>query len=414
MNEVRGFPSKRILAVLVTALAVALLAQTGVSFAQASKAEKPVVQKAAPLKLEKELVKKAELAAPPLKPAISPTTEVEIQRRFNELRSELLENRESRIEWWMGVMGIALTFFGVVVGIGGFFGVRIFREIVADARESAKEAKQIVADAQKSAEAADQVATDARKSAEDAKELVEEIKGYRDESEEVLGKINAQVVANDPEKVRQVTEDVRNNPRASLLSRAIVKAFSLQRQGKKEEAIEKWRGIANVVEENDKNLAARAWFSIGYLLDEQGEYEEAINAYSRSIDLSPNDATAYSNRGVVKSARLSQYDNAISDYNKAIQIRPDYSLAYLNRGVARIEMGQYEAAIVDCRNAILLEPDNVLAYYNLGGAKARLGRKDEAREDLMTALNLARAANDRNLVNEVESGLRDLDNQRDT
>ena len=166
--------------------------------------------------------------------------------------------------------------------------------------------------------------------------------------------------------------------------------------------------------EIDKKLSAGAWFSIGYLLDEQGEYEEAINAYSRSIDLSPNDATAYSNRGVVKSARLGRYDNAISDYNKAIQIRSDYALAYLNRGVARIEMGQYEAAIVDCRNAILLEPDNVLAYYNLGGAKARLGRKDEAREDLMTALNLARAANDRNLVNEVENGLLDLDNQRDT
>ena len=42
--------------------------------------------------------------------------------------------------------------------------------------------------------------------------------------------------------------------------------LDLQQQGKRKEAVEKWRAVANIVEEKDNALAARAWISSGYLV----------------------------------------------------------------------------------------------------------------------------------------------------
>ena len=42
---------------------------------------------------------------------------------------------------------------------------------------------------------------------------------------------------------------------------------------------------------------------------------------------------------------LGQYKAAIDDYKKAIDLKPDYAEAYINRGGAKAEWGQYTAAI---------------------------------------------------------------------
>ena len=72
-------------------------------------------------------------------------------------------------------------------------------------------------------------------------------------------------------------------------------------------------------------------------------------------------------------------------------------------------LGRYAAAITDLDEAIRLQPDDAAAYSNRGHAKVNLGLKDEARKDFETALELARNANNANLVAKVEQLLRDLD-----
>ena len=42
------------------------------------------------------------------------------------------------------------------------------------------------------------------------------------------------------------------------------------------------------------------------------QYEEAIEDYSKAIDLDPNHSNAYNNRGVVKH-KLGNYEKAIED-----------------------------------------------------------------------------------------------------
>ena len=61
------------------------------------------------------------------------------------------------------------------------------------------------------------------------------------------------------------------------------------------------------------------------------QIDEALKAYSRVIDLDPNDAAAYNNRGVTYHGK-GKLDLAVKDYNIAIKLNPDDANAYSNRG----------------------------------------------------------------------------------
>ena len=393
------------------------------------------------------------------RPTVPALVEVELQRRFNELRRELLDDRASYIDRWLSVITIVLTFFGIVAVVGGYIGFRRFREIEIEAKNSVETVTGL---------------------AEAAKRHVEEIEKNRDQSAEMVRGMSAQTAADDPEEAKQAIENVRENPEASLIDKAIAHAISLYQQGNRDEAIEKWRAVALIAEESDNDLAATAWASVGYLLlnkDPEASisannrairlkpdyaeayynrgvskgtlerYDDAIDDYDETIRLKPDYAEAYNNRGISKAA-LERYDDAIDDYDETIRLRPDSAEAYNNRGNTKVALGQHNDAIDDYDETIRLEPDSAKAYYNRGNAKAALerrddaiadydeaihlkpdlaqayknrgiakatlGLKDEARRDIETALDLARKASNVNLVTEVEQSLRDLDDAGDS
>ena len=351
--------------------------------------------------------------------AIPAAVEVEIQSRFNELRRELLDNRAETIDWWLAVVAIVLTFFGIVVAIAGFLGFSRFREIETEAKSSVK------------------IVTDY---AEAAERHVKEIEKNKDKSDKIVQGMNAQTAADDPEKASQAVANVRENPRASLIDKAIAHAISLQQEGKRNDAIKKWRAIAHVAEGTDNEFAAAAWFSYGYLLQNENP-EDAILAYDQAIRLKPDLAEAYTNRGNVK-VSLERHDDAIADYDEAIRLKPDDDKTYSNRGVSKTELKRYDDAMADHDEAIRRNPNNVMAYnnrgitkaglrlyddaiadhdeairlkpdfaeayYNRGIAKNALGLKDEARKDFETALELARNTNNANIVAKAEERLRNL------
>jgi tetratricopeptide (TPR) repeat protein len=68
--------------------------------------------------------------------------------------------------------------------------------------------------------------------------------------------------------------------------------------------------------------------------------------FDRAIQLNPNDARAYNDRGMARS-KLGDNRGAIADYNEAVRINPNYDKAYYNRGNAHSELGDWQGAIVD-------------------------------------------------------------------
>ncbi|MDD3552941.1 MAG: tetratricopeptide repeat protein [Deltaproteobacteria bacterium] len=92
-------------------------------------------------------------------------------------------------------------------------------------------------------------------------------------------------------------------------------------------------------------------------IKQQREYEEELRRVDRTIEdcskaiqLNPNDADAYNNRGDAY-AHKGQYDRTIKDCDKAIQLNPNLAAAYYNRGLAYKHKGQYDKAISDFQTA---------------------------------------------------------------
>ena len=108
---------------------------------------------------------------------------------------------------------------------------------------------------------------------------------------------------------------------------------------------------------------------------EKGNYQEAIENFTKAIESHPDDAFLYNNRGLAAyygAKKAKEYKKAISDYSKALKLKPDYAVAYHNRGLAYFKRGggtntgPFDKAISDFTKAIELKPDYLDAYYNRG------------------------------------------------
>ena len=191
--------------------------------------------------------------------------------------------------------------------------------------------------------------------AEEAKRLIGEIREIHSEARERLAELTAEGASQKPQEAARTVASVQRDPTASVIDRAHAEAVLLQQQGKIEEAIEKWRSIANIVGEEDRRLQARAWFSIGYLRSEgeKADLEGAIDAYTKAIDLAPAYALAHNNRGGAKIG-LEQYQDALADFDRAIALDPAYTLAHNNRGYALKNLGRINEAREAYQKALAL------------------------------------------------------------
>jgi tetratricopeptide (TPR) repeat protein len=130
-----------------------------------------------------------------------------------------------------------------------------------------------------------------------------------------------------------------------------------------------------------------AYLNRGSAYASLGNYQQAINDDNKALELFPNYAVAYYNRGIYYKA-LNNVHQAINDYSKALELNPGYANAYANRGLAYKESGNTEKAIDDCNKAIALDPGLYRAYNNRGNAYRILGNYKQAISDLNKAIAL--------------------------
>jgi len=130
-----------------------------------------------------------------------------------------------------------------------------------------------------------------------------------------------------------------------------------------------------------------AYTNRGTAYSVQGNFGQALEDYSKAININPKFALAYSNRGVALKA-LGDYAGAIEDYTTAISLNPSYAQAYNNRGAAFCSKGEYNRAIEDYSRAVSLNPSYAQAYNNRGVAFCYKGEYDRAIQDYTRAISL--------------------------
>ena len=148
----------------------------------------------------------------------------------------------------------------------------------------------------------------------------------------------------------------------------------------------------------------------------EGRYDEAIADFDKVIELNPEQADAYYNRGLSK-FRLADlesekgntekaralYEAGIEDSTQVIKRTPEDANAYHNRAGGKFRLAQsetdiakkqeyYQGAIHDWTQVIELNSEHADPYNNLGAAKVSLGESKADQGDISEAQALYLAA----------------------
>lgn len=132
---------------------------------------------------------------------------------------------------------------------------------------------------------------------------------------------------------------------------------------------------------------AEEYFNKGCELFEAGEYEDAIENFSKSIGLDPCNESIYCNRGSCY-YEIQQYQKAFKDYTKAIELDPDLCETYYNRGNCYFKFKQYEYAIDDYTKAIKLGFYSEEIYSKRGWCYYFFKQYEDAIEDYSKTIEL--------------------------
>jgi tetratricopeptide (TPR) repeat protein/predicted Ser/Thr protein kinase len=143
------------------------------------------------------------------------------------------------------------------------------------------------------------------------------------------------------------------------------------------------------VELNKKN--PEGYVCLGSVLNDTGQYEQALEQFQEAIQLDPSDDYPYI--GLATSyEKLGKTQEAEATYKRAIQLRPSYPLAYNRLGEFQMKHGQYQDAAEMFKQVIALAPDSFAGYSNLGDAYLLQDRYSEAVPMLERSIALRRTA----------------------
>ena len=238
--------------------------------------------------------------------AEAPAAVVDLQRQVNELRSDLLDERERRINRRREANAFVLVFLGIAIGVGGLWTYAKFRSIADQASIGAAAARRYVPM---------------------PRGLLSGAAALSEPPAEGPGPF-PYLVAADPESA----------PASPAVAAAIGSA-----------------GSAAVPRDNASGLSRPSIDP-----EELQRREEQVADCSKAIRLDPSNPALYRERAAARSA-LGRFEEAVADYDKAIRLDPDHAGAYLGRCHAKSELGRHEEAVEDYDHAVRLDPDSVAA-----------------------------------------------------
>lgn len=125
----------------------------------------------------------------------------------------------------------------------------------------------------------------------------------------------------------------------------------------------------------------------GKVLALWGEYQAALENFTRALQLDSHQPECYYQRGLIY-AYQNETELAIRDFKEAAALDLANADLYHNLGLTLANEGYYEQALENYNRALRLEPDNVDILHNRGLARAALRQYPEALDDFSRALEL--------------------------
>lgn len=131
-------------------------------------------------------------------------------------------------------------------------------------------------------------------------------------------------------------------------------------------------------------------FYKGYHLEKQGNYDAAIEAYSRSLELEPDIselASIYCNRANCHK-ELADYDKALYDLDNALTLNSELKEVHNLMGYCLFKKSQHLKAIECFEKALEIDPSSAVDYANIAVNLKELGQVTIAKRWYEMALEL--------------------------
>lgn len=102
-----------------------------------------------------------------------------------------------------------------------------------------------------------------------------------------------------------------------------------------------------------------------------GQYQEAVDCYTKAIEMDSSSAIYFANRSAAYT-HLKEYKKAIADCETSLSIDPNYSKAFSRLGTALFYDGNYPLAVEKYARALELDPHNESYQADLKAAEVKL------------------------------------------
>lgn len=118
-----------------------------------------------------------------------------------------------------------------------------------------------------------------------------------------------------------------------------------------------------------------------------GEYQEALRASNRALEINPFNAEAMHNKSLVL-MKISEYAEVIELEQKAISIKNNFIEALNNLGIAYSKVNNYKKSIENYEKVLNINPNNIEALSNLAVINLKNKKYSNAIEIFKKILNI--------------------------
>jgi tetratricopeptide (TPR) repeat protein len=136
--------------------------------------------------------------------------------------------------------------------------------------------------------------------------------------------------------------------------------------------------------ELDPNMM-RAYNDMGLCFDALGQFDEAVQNFTRAIELNRKQAqpSAWPPLNLAVSfISLNRFDEAVARLHEALSYNPKFPQAHYQLGLVLEKEGKFTEAITPLQQAIELDPLYPEPHYTLGKIYQRQGKREEAQEEI--------------------------------
>ena len=211
---------------------------------------------------------------------------------------------------------------------------------------------------------------------------------------EITVKIKALVELSDEEILKTIMSDKDSLANATERYKNLQQEYEALKKQMEELKQSYYSAAPAQQAEIKKSIAQNNRYFEAFLALEEGNnfyfnhnFQSAVSEYDRAIEIQPNFAEAYNNRGNAN-VMLKNYQQAVQDYRNAIKYNKVDARIHNNLGSIYLILKNYNEAINEYEQALKLNPNLFDAYYNRALAYCYIENYQAALSDAERAMKL--------------------------